>query len=129
MNEQPSSAGYPLSALFLAVAAAAVVISLAAPVIGSLSTGQVGVVVTVVAWSVGLGCLGAVLGGFLGLYHYRRLRGVGWGVLSGLVMGACLGPVATSRNFDQVAMSCVTGSLLLIGIGAFCRISARRSQP
>lgn len=133
MNDSRAAARYPLSALFYVIAATAVVISLVAPVFTSMLSrnvgmlpGNVGSFIELVGWSVGLGLVGGVLGFFMGLYHYRRLRGVGWGVLSGLMTGTCLGPVAVSRDFDQVASNCVSGGLLLILIGAFCRISSRR---
>ncbi|MCP4193487.1 MAG: hypothetical protein GY768_22975 [Planctomycetaceae bacterium] len=123
---------FPLSVLFFLVTVAGVAVSLIAPAFAavpsfaSLLSGDAASLPALLAWPAGFGLLGALLGCVIGLYHYRRRRGVGWGGLSGLLTGGCLGSVATIDDYDQLAATCIIGSLLLVGYGAFARIGTRR---
>ncbi|MEO8498834.1 MAG: hypothetical protein ABI614_27550 [Planctomycetota bacterium] len=101
--------GYPLSALFVLLAACAVVSALLAPVADAvvaktLTVQQVGVASLIGAMLVGL------IGGVVGLYHYRPLRGAGWGVLTGGISGVFIGPM-------MLAPPEATGELLTMSIG------------
>ena len=72
--------------------------------------------------SVGVGLLGAVLGGLIGLFHYRRWHGLSYGLLTGFVVGACVGPVLTSQNYGQIVATCLGGSLLLVILASVYRL-------
>lgn len=71
----------------------------------------------------GTGILGGVLGGLIGLFHYRRLRGLSWGLLTGSVVGVCIGPVLSSRHYGQVMAACLGGSLLLVFLASVYRLN------
>ena len=117
---------YPLSAAFYIVAVAAVLFSLVAPVFvagGDIDYGDL------VAWMIVLAILGMFLGALIGLYHYRRRRGIGWGMLVGIFTGAFLGPIVVTNNFEQVTMSCLIGSGILIVLTACIRITSRFGRP
>ena len=105
-----TTTSYPLSAVFYIVAVAAILFSLVAPMIV-------------------LAILGMFLGALIGLYHYRRRRGVGWGMLVGMFTGAFLGPIVVADNFEQVTMSCLIGSGILVLLTAFIRISSKPGRP
>ena len=92
--------GYPLSALFVLLAACAVVSALLAPVARALVAKVVTVEQVAVTSFVGLLLVGLV-GGVIGLYHYRPLRGVGWGVLTGGIIGALIGRYGCRKWFGD----------------------------
>ena len=114
------SAGYPLLALFFLVAACAILVALAAPSVTRLLNDEMSGF-----WFLGSSVVGMVFGVFVGLYHYRRARGVAWGLLSGMLIGALVGPLAVSPNYGQVMATCLGGSLLLVLLGACSRIIDR----
>jgi len=112
---------YPLGALFVLVAAAGVISALLSPVVRAVVAGQVGFVEAVSA-SVGGALCGMVLGAVVGLYHYRLLRGLAWGTLTGGVIGMLVGPVvlAPGHAFGSLMTVSVTGAAaLLISAAAF----------
>ena len=121
-----TTTSYPLSAVFYIVAVAAILFSLVAPIFvvgGNIDYGDL------VAWMIVLAILGMFLGALIGLYHYRRRRGVGWGMLVGIFTGAFLGPIVVADNFEQVTMSCLIGSGILVLLTAFIRISSKPGRP
>ncbi len=120
-DESNTRGGYPLLALFFAVAASAILIALVAPVITSVNDGQVGAAEFWVASAI-VGAVGMIIGGFVGLYHYRRLFGAGLGIVTGAIIGSIVGPVAVSPNYQEVMATCLGGSLLLLVLGLLCRI-------
>ena len=79
-----------------------------------------------IAGSLSTGLLGAIVG----VYHYRRKRGLMWGSLTGLILGAFLGPVSLAP-LDLVpslfALS-AAGAALLVAVAAFFRWS-KRERP
>lgn len=117
---------YPLSALFVLVAACAVIASLITPVVQSIADGTVGV-----SEAVGAGVTGTLvtllLGAVVGLYHYRRLRGVLWGALTGALIGMIAGPVvvAPASAFPSLMSISAFGALVLVLIGAGFRLVQR----
>jgi hypothetical protein len=111
--------GYPLSALFVLVAACAVVSALLTPVVHA-----VGAKVLTLEQVAGASFCGAILvalgGGVIGLYHYRPLRGVGWGVLTGGIIGLLIGPVmlAPPEAIGSLVTMSIGGSIVLLLTGA-----------
>lgn len=107
---------YPLSALFVLVAACAVVFALLTPVVRSVATGDVGVVEAATASAGGALCA-MLIGAVIGLHHYRPLRGLGWGTLTGGIIGMLVGPVTLSPGTafgSLVTMSLGGAAVLLI---------------
>jgi hypothetical protein len=129
MNQHTESRGqgYPLSTLFLLIAVCAISSALVAPAVRSAAAGKTGL------WdhlSASLGgmllmtCLGAVIG----LYHYRRTRGLLWGMITGATLGAFFGPIALTPGSDLhslVSLS-IGGSLLVIAVGVAMRFASQR---
>ena len=111
--------GYPLSALFVLLAACAVVSSLIAPVARAVVSKDVTVEQVAAASFFGLILVG-LIGGVTGLYHYRPLRGVGWGVLTGGVIGLFIGPVmlAPPEEIGTLVTVSIGGSIVLLITGA-----------
>lgn len=106
---------YPLSAVFYMVTVAAVLFSLVTPVFmvgGDIDYGDL------IAWMIVLSILGMFLGALIGLYHYRRRRGIGWGMLIGMFVGAFFGPIVVTDNYEQVTTSCLIGSGILVVLTA-----------
>jgi hypothetical protein len=116
--------GYPLSALFLLLATCAAISALLSPLARSISSG----VATAGAGEViGAGLATTlflmVLGAVIGLHHYRRLRGVLWGVLTGAALGVLLGPLALApvRALPAIYATSLVGALVLVGMGIAVR--------
>lgn len=111
--------GYPLSALFVLLAVCAVVSVLLAPVARAVVTKQVTwdqIAITCFFGVILVGILGAVIG----LYHYRPLRGAGWGVLTGGIIGLFIGPVmlAPPEEIGTLVTVSIVGSVVLVITGA-----------
>ncbi|MBC8352994.1 MAG: hypothetical protein H8E66_13445 [Planctomycetes bacterium] len=117
-SDRSVQSGYPLSALFVLLAACAVVSALLSPVAHAvvartLTLGQVAAASIIGAILVGL------LGGVIGLYHYRPLRGVGWGVLCGGIIGTFVGPImlAPAEAIGPLVTMSIGGSIVLLITG------------
>ena len=119
--ESNTRGGYPLLALFFAVAASAVLISLLAPIVTLVDSNEVSLEEFIAALVIG-GVVGMIHGLFIGLYHYRRLLGAGLGILTGTVIGSVVGPVVLSPSYTEVMATCMGGSVLLLVLGFVCRI-------
>ena len=116
-----SASGFSLAALFFLMACMAVLMAVLLPGVQTLGEPQVGKM-QFVASSLVVGAFASLLGGTVGLFHYRRLRGLGWGLLTGLVVGLCVGPVVLSRHFEQVVIACLGGSILLLILATVYRL-------
>lgn len=127
----PDSTGarrsYPLSALFLLMAACAVVAAMAAPLARTIDEGKVEILVVVEASACGAGLV-MLLGAVVGLYHHRRARGLGWGILTGGGIGMIMGPVVLSPQsaFPSLLTMSVGGAAALLAVSAMLRGAARR---
>lgn len=118
--------GYPLSALFVLLAVCAVVSALLAPVANAIVTKELTVFYVAIASLIGAGVVG-LLGGAVGLYHYRPLRGAGWGLLTGVIAGLFIGPlmlVPPEAVGPLITMS-IGGSIVLLITGAAFGFGAR----
>ncbi|MDA1052552.1 MAG: hypothetical protein O3C40_19010 [Planctomycetota bacterium] len=111
--------GYPLSALFVLLAVCAVVSALLTPVAHAvvakdLTGEQIATASFIGAMIVGL------IGGVIGLYHYRPLRGASWGVLTGGIIGTLIGPVmlAPAESIGSLVIMSIGGSIVLLITGA-----------
>lgn len=111
--------GYPLSALFVLLAACAVVSALLAPVAQAVVSKDATLEQVAAASFFGLILVG-IIGGVIGLYHYRPLRGVGWGVLTGGIIGMLIGPVmlAPPEAIGTLVTVSIGGSIMLLITGA-----------
>jgi hypothetical protein len=67
----------------------------------------------------------AVLGLFLGLFHYSRWRGVLWGVPLGGVLGLLIGPMVfiSPTSMPLVLLNSLGGAVVILGVGAAARLT------
>lgn len=117
----PRTSSFSLAALFFLMACAAVLLAILLPALRTRVEQQIGGLAFAGA-AFGVGVFASILGGMIGLFHYRRLRGLGWGVLTGLLTGICVGPVVLSQHYDQVMATCLGGSLLLVMLAILYRL-------
>ncbi|HUG66689.1 MAG TPA: hypothetical protein VMM76_02990 [Pirellulaceae bacterium] len=117
--------GYPLSALFVLLAACAVVSALLTPVVHAV-VGKVLTIEQVAGASVGGAMFVGLIGGVIGLYHYRPLRGVAWGILTGGIIGTVVGPImlAPAEAIGPLVTMSIGGSIVLLITGAAFGFSA-----
>ena len=128
MNRPSSSRGYPLSALFLLVTAAGVVLAMVAPVVrGPREAGFGEMLGAAIVGGVALSLLGSVLG----LFHYSRWRGVLWGLLLGGVLGLFLGPMMflPPTSLPLVLLNSLGGAVVIICVGAVARLTFVPAAP
>ncbi|MCA9121382.1 MAG: hypothetical protein H6822_07810 [Planctomycetaceae bacterium] len=125
-TDQSMQSGYPLSALFVLVAACAVVSALLAPVVRAVID-KVLTLEQVAVASVSAAIMVAILGGVIGLYHYRPIRGAGWGLLTGGFIGLLVGPImlAPSEAIGPLVAMSIGGSIILVLTGAVFGFSIR----
>lgn len=107
------------------LAACAVVSALLAPVARAVVTKHATVEQVAFASFVGA-ILVAVIGAVIGLYHYRPLRGAGWGALTGGLLGLLIGPVilAPPEAIGTLVTVSIGGSIMLLVTGAAFGFSA-----
>jgi hypothetical protein len=125
-EDQNVQRSYPLSALFVLVAACAVVSALLAPAVRAVVNGDAGVVEAITS-SVGGAFCAMAIGAVIGLYHHRQLRGLGWGTLTGGIIGMLVGPMILSPTdaFGTLITMSVGGALILLVTGAAFGISMK----
>lgn len=122
--------GYPLSALFVLMAACAIPMSMAAAAGRAIAEGDIGAQEMTGA-ALG-GCVGmGVLGMIVGLHHYRPLVGVIVGGLAGALIGSMAGPMvlAPQRDFPQLMLLSLGGSAAMVTVAALLRLYAQRNRP
>jgi len=124
--EQSGYHTYPLSALFVLMAACGVVTALLTPVVRGVVAGDVGLAETLGS-SLGGALVIMVLSGVLGLYHYRPVRGFLWGIITGGTIGMIVGPVvvAPAKSFPSLIATSLLGAILLVVIGAILHWTTR----
>ena len=116
-NEERRS--FPLSALFILMAACAVVAALMAPLTRAMGEGKIGVADAAVASACGA-LMVMLLGAVIGLYHHRPARGLGWGIVTGGGIGMVMGPVVLSplSAFPSLLTMSVGGAAALLVVSA-----------
>ena len=151
MNHLPRnsrSRAYPLSLLFLLVAACAVVAALggkgflflleatrvvtsAWPYVGSAAASggamDEGVHLMI---AIGTVLVATLLGAIVGLHHYRKLRGLVWGTVTGLVLGLLAAPLAVvpQSSLSHLVAATLGGSCILLFVALATRFTTR-SDP
>lgn len=120
---------YPLSALFLLVAACAVICALLTPVVRAIVVGDVGGEDTAIA-SAGGAFLSMMVGAVIGLYHYRPFRGLAWGILTGGVIGMIVGPVilAPAESLSSLVTMSLGGAIVLVLTGVFFGLTIKDEE-
>ena len=118
--------GYPLIALFLVITACGIIAALIGPAARAISDGRVGVREALVS-SILSTVVVMLTGGIVGMFHYRRARGFGWGLLTGAVIGMFVGPLilAPLEAFGAVLALSFGGAVVIILISVAFRIAAR----
>lgn len=116
--------GYPLSALFLLVTLFATLSAFVAIAARTLNTPDVDSLLKLLGFSTAGCMMFAVLGIFVGLFHYRQLRGMLLGLLSGGVIGLFAGPILLIPTdlFLELVLVSIVGSIIIILVGSITRI-------
>jgi hypothetical protein len=107
--------GYPIGALFVLVAACAVLAAGVSPLVRMDERPSGGEII----WAVGLGAASGMFVGFLaGTFHFRRGLGLLLGTVSGLVIGIVAGAMALvpSDYVTASAAAMTAGSALVVGV-------------
>jgi hypothetical protein len=114
--------GYPLGALFVLVAASAVLIAGVTPVIRQGIAGLVPFGMLLAGFGAGAG-VGLFLGILVGLHHYRRASGILIGATVGSTIGAVGGLMAMTpiQQLPAAAVAIVAGSALVVGVALIMR--------
>ena len=128
MPDNPGSLrrNYPLSALFVLMAACGVITALMTPVVRAVVAGSVGAPEAVFAGFLGLIAV-MLLGGVVGLYHCQHGRGLLWGLLTGAVIGVVAGPVVLSpaSAFSSLIAMSAGGAVVLLLVGVALRATVQ----
>jgi hypothetical protein len=122
-----TTSGYPLVALFLLLTACGIIAALVGPAARAISAGEVGwddALLAAILSSVGAAGLGAVIG----MFHYRRGRGLLWGLLVGSVIGVFLGPLmlAPASSFGSVIALSFGGAAVIVLVMVMFHVTSRR---
>jgi hypothetical protein len=127
--KRSSERGYPLSTLFLLIAAVAVLLGMVAPALHRPAQELHWDELFGASLSSGMGL--ALVGFCVGLFQHRRWRGAWWGVLLGGVLGMLSGPIVAVpwSGFPQVLLSSLCGALLVVGVAAAIRWNSGRTPP
>lgn len=118
----PTRSGYPLGALFVLVAASAVLAAGATPVVRLVMAGREELGTLLGAVGIGAGC-GLLVGLVIGLLQFRRALGAAMGVLAGIVIGGSGGAISLlpSNQITAVAAAMTAGSALIVGVALIMR--------
>jgi len=108
------------------MAACAVVAGLVAPLARAVGAGEIPATSAAIASACGA-ALVMLLGAIIGLYHHRRARGFGWGILTGGGIGMVMGPVVLSPQsaFPSLLTMSVAGATVILVVSAMLRGAAR----
>lgn len=125
-NYRSTNRGYPLSALFLLVTLFATLSAFVAIAARTFNTPDVDSILELLGFSIAECIIFAVLGIFVGLFHYRQLRGMLIGLLSGGVIGLFVGPIllVPTGLFLELVLVSIVGSIIIILVGSITRIGS-----
>ena len=120
---------FPLGMLFVLLAACGVISALLSPVVRAIALGEVGAIEAAAA-SAGGAVAAMLLGAVIGLHHYRPLRGLAWGTLTGGVIGMIVGPVMLSpgNEFGSLMSMSLAGAILLLLTSAVLGLSLKSNN-
>ncbi len=123
--QQMQRRGYPLSALFVLVAICGILLAQVTPIVRTAMAGEIGWLETLVSALIG-GLAVMFLGALIGMYHYRRWRGIGLGALTGLLIGIAAGPMTLvpADKSPRILAVAVGGAAVLLAVGAGLRITS-----
>lgn len=125
-SEKKISRSYPLSTLFLLITACAAMIAMIALLVRPGKdvdeTGVGNAITASVLWAI----VFLFVGGFVGCFEARRLRGILWGAMVGLVLGLFVGPVLLipSSDLPSVLLTAMIGAAMLLAVSATIRLTA-----
>lgn len=122
MNTQSTRRGYPLGALFVLVAASAVLIAGASP-LARLAMGEdFDIARGLFAVAIGAGW-GVLIGALSGWLTYRAFSAAGLGAVAGFFIGAASGAICLlpGHELAPVAAAMTAGSALIIGVALVMR--------
>lgn len=127
MNYRPDNSrthGYSLSFLFLLVAVCAVVVAVAGTALVPLRLRPTDYWVQPAAVTAAV-IAAVLLGAVIGLHHYRRLRGLCWGVLTGLLVALVAAPLAVVPEFilPRLMGATLGGTVVLLFVAAVVRLT------
>jgi hypothetical protein len=119
---------YTLSSQFLLIATLAVLLGMAAPILHRMDNRLS--VDRVLGATLACGFAFALIGACVGSLHYRRARGVAWGIITGGLLGVCTGPLAflPLENFAWLLVMAGVGVVLILGLATAIRFSSPRSR-
>ncbi len=117
---------YPLYALFILLAACAVVFSLLAPVVRGLLGDRATASALVVRMIIGLAA-SLLIGVIVGLTHHRKLRGVFLGLIIGAFLGPVLGALSMMPPSDAgwFFLVIVAASVAIVFVAAYIRLKSQ----
>ena len=118
-----SPGGFPLAAIFLLIALVAILLAQLGLILTSESFDAEALVAAAIFGAVS----GLIYGFFIGLYHYRIVRGGAVGAMTGLVAGALTSPICVAAVGDpwKALFSSIGGSVVLVVLAALYRILNR----
>ena len=125
-NNRSTGRGYPLSALFLLVTLFAILSAIVAIAARSYNTPDVDSFLELLRFSIAGCIMFALLGIFVGLFHYRRSRGMLIGFLAGGLIGLFAGPILVIPPdlFLDLVLVSFGGSIIIIIVGGITRIGS-----
>jgi len=129
-SDKHISRSYPLSTLFLLVTACAAMAAMIALLVRLRERFGVGVGDAVTA-SVQCAVTFLLVGTLVGCFHARRLRGMLWGTLSGLILGLLAGPalLLPSSQLPFVLLTSMVGAAALLAVSATIRLTTKYGRP
>jgi hypothetical protein len=84
------------------------------------------------AWTQWAAAIGTItmavgLGAIIGLHHHRWLRGLGWGALTGLIIGLLAAPLAIvpAASLTHLTHAALGGAVILLLVAAIVRFTTR----
>ena len=72
-----------------------------------------------------------IVGLFVGLFHFSRANGIGWGLVVGSLLGVVCGPLmfVPPNEFPFVFVTAVGGSVVILLVATFIRLSSSTRTP
>ena len=112
--------------LFLVITACGIIAALIGPAARAISAGKIGAREVIYASLIST-LIVMVTGAVVGMFHYRRARGLFWGLITGAVIGIFVGPLvlAPRESFGAVLALSFGGGAVIVLISVAFRIASR----